>query len=167
MKIKKNITKKKHANSVLRIRDVCTLQDIGSRIPDYSNFYPKIVTKLSTIWVWDPRFWIRKKTDSGSGKKPIPDPRSRTQWSKRHRKPDLDPQHCLPWGKNKNICKKVFDLTFHKTKYPETVQKVPGNILCGLVYEEGGEEEKNTAREANPHRSQRCWKIKKIFSTGF
>jgi hypothetical protein len=32
-------------------------------------FTQKIVTKLSKIWVWDP----------GSGKKPIPDPGSRSQ----------------------------------------------------------------------------------------
>ncbi len=42
-----------------------------------SNFYPKIVTKLSKMWVWDP--W------SGFRKKPSPDPGSRIQGSKRHR----------------------------------------------------------------------------------
>ncbi len=41
-------------------------------------FTQKIVTKLSKISIWDP----------GSGKKPIPDPGSRIQGSKRHRIPD-------------------------------------------------------------------------------
>jgi hypothetical protein len=31
------------------------------------NYTPKIVTKLSKIWVWDPRSVIRKKKHSGSG----------------------------------------------------------------------------------------------------
>jgi hypothetical protein len=39
-------------------------------------FTQKIVTKLSKIWVWDPRSGIRKKTYSGSQ---IPDPGSRSQ----------------------------------------------------------------------------------------
>jgi hypothetical protein len=39
------------------------------RILDF--FTQKIVTKLSKIWVWDPRSGIRKK--------PIPDPGSRGQ----------------------------------------------------------------------------------------
>ncbi len=58
-------------------------------------FTQKIVTKLSKVWVWDPRSGIRKK--------PIPDPGSwgqkgtgsRILGSKRHRIPDPDPQHCL------------------------------------------------------------------------
>jgi hypothetical protein len=37
------------------------------------HFTPKIVTKLSKIWVWDPGSRIR---DPGSGKN-LPDPRSR------------------------------------------------------------------------------------------
>jgi hypothetical protein len=41
-------------------------------------FTQKIVTKLSKIWIWDP-----EKTYSGS----------QIQGSKRHRIPDLDPQH--------------------------------------------------------------------------
>jgi hypothetical protein len=41
---------------------------------------------LSNIWVWDPGSEIRKK--------PIPDPGSPIQGSKRHRIPDPDPQHC-------------------------------------------------------------------------
>ncbi len=36
---------------------------------NYRTFYPKVVTNLSKIWVWDP----------GSGKKFIPDPGSRGQ----------------------------------------------------------------------------------------
>jgi hypothetical protein len=48
-------------------------------------FTQKIVTKPSKILVWDPRSEIQKK--------PIPDPRSRIQGSKRHRIPDPDPQH--------------------------------------------------------------------------
>jgi hypothetical protein len=43
----------------------------------------KIVTKLSKIWVWDPRSGIRKK--------PIPDPGSRGQKGTGSRIPD--PQH--------------------------------------------------------------------------
>jgi hypothetical protein len=43
-------------------------------------FTQKIVTKPSKIWVWDPRSGIRKK--------PIPDPGSRIQGSKRHQIPD-------------------------------------------------------------------------------
>jgi hypothetical protein len=43
-------------------------------------FTQKIVTKLSKIWVWDPR----------SGKN-----LSRIQGSKRHQIPDPDPQHCF------------------------------------------------------------------------
>ncbi len=46
-------------------------------------FTQKIVTKLSKIWLWDPRSGIRKK--------PIPDPGSKG--SKRHRIPDPDPKH--------------------------------------------------------------------------
>jgi hypothetical protein len=45
----------------------------------FKLFTPKIVTKLSKIWVWDP-----EKTYSGS----------RIQVSKRHLIPDPDPQHC-------------------------------------------------------------------------
>jgi hypothetical protein len=45
-------------------------------------FTQKIVTMLSKVCVWDPRFGIRKKTYSGS----------RIQGSKRHRIPDPDPQ---------------------------------------------------------------------------
>jgi hypothetical protein len=48
-------------------------------------FMQKIVIKLSKIWFWDLRSGIRKK--------PIPDPGSRIQGSKRHRIPDPDPQH--------------------------------------------------------------------------
>jgi hypothetical protein len=50
-------------------------------------FTQKIVTKLSKIWVWDPRSGIRKKSilDPGSRGQKAPDPGSRI--------PDLDPQH--------------------------------------------------------------------------
>jgi hypothetical protein len=47
------------------------------------RFTQKLVTKLTKIWVWDPRSGIRKK--------PIPDPGSKG--SKKHRIPDPDPQH--------------------------------------------------------------------------
>ncbi len=49
-------------------------------------FTKKIVKKLFKIWSWDPGSEIRdpEKTHSGS----------RIQWSKRHRIPDPDPQHC-------------------------------------------------------------------------
>ncbi len=49
---------------------------------NYSTFYPKIVTKPSKIWVWDPNPEFRKNL-------------SRIQGSKRHRIPDPDPQHWL------------------------------------------------------------------------
>jgi hypothetical protein len=53
-------------------------------------FTPKIVTKLSKIWVWDPGSEIRDPEKTYSG--------SRIQGSKRHRIPDPDPQHCIfPW----------------------------------------------------------------------
>jgi hypothetical protein len=47
-------------------------------------FIQKVVTKLSKIWVWDPRSGIR---DPGSGKNlfPIPDPGSRGQKGTRSR----------------------------------------------------------------------------------
>ncbi len=48
-------------------------------------FTQKIVTKLSKIWGWDPKSWIRKK--------PIPDPGSRGQKGTGFRIPDPDPQH--------------------------------------------------------------------------
>jgi hypothetical protein len=48
-------------------------------------FTKKIVTKLSKIWIWDPRSGIRKK--------PIPDPGSRGQKGTGSRIPDPDPQH--------------------------------------------------------------------------
>jgi hypothetical protein len=50
-------------------------------------FTQNIFNMLSNIWVWDPGSGIR---DPGSGiwKKPIPDPGSRIQGSKRHRIPD-------------------------------------------------------------------------------
>jgi hypothetical protein len=47
-------------------------------------FTQKTVTKLSKVWVCDPRSGIRKKL--------IPDPGSRIQGSKRHRIPDPDPR---------------------------------------------------------------------------
>ncbi len=43
-------------------------------------FTQKIFNMLSNIWIWDPGSEIRKK--------PIPDPGSRIQGSKRHRIPD-------------------------------------------------------------------------------
>ncbi len=47
--------------------------------------------------------------DLGSGirKKPIPDPGSRIQGSKRHRIPDPDPQHCKKHEHNEAVVKKV------------------------------------------------------------
>jgi hypothetical protein len=56
-------------------------------------FTQKIVTKLSKIWIWNPGSEIRDPRsgiwDPGSGKNLF-----RIQGSKRHRIPDLDPQHC-------------------------------------------------------------------------
>jgi hypothetical protein len=51
-------------------------------------FTQKIFNMLSNIWVWDPGSEIRDP------EKPIPDPGSRIQGSKRYRIPDPDPQHC-------------------------------------------------------------------------
>jgi hypothetical protein len=53
----------------------------------FEVFTQKIVTKLSKIWVWDPGSEILDQEKSYSG--------SRIQGSKRHRIPDLDPQHCV------------------------------------------------------------------------
>jgi hypothetical protein len=41
-------------------------------------FTQKIVTKLSKIWVWDPRSRIRKKPFPDPGVKKAPDPGSRS-----------------------------------------------------------------------------------------
>ena len=46
-------------------------KNLGQFSKNYRPFTQKIVSKLSKIWVWDPRSGIRKK--------PIPDPRSRGQ----------------------------------------------------------------------------------------
>jgi hypothetical protein len=53
-------------------------------------FTLKIVTNFSKIWVRDPRSEIRDPVKTYSG--------SRIQWSKRHRIPDPDPQHCIYVG---------------------------------------------------------------------
>jgi hypothetical protein len=53
---------------------------------NYRTFYPKIVTKLSKIWVWNLGSAIRKK--------PIPDPGYRDQKGTGSWIPDPDPQHC-------------------------------------------------------------------------
>ncbi len=65
----------------------------------------KIVTKLSKIWVWDPRSGIRKK--------PIPDPGSGGQkgTGSRIRIPDPDPQHCflaVLWIRNDLFTIRIF-----------------------------------------------------------
>jgi hypothetical protein len=59
-------------------------------------FTQKIVSKLSKIWVWDPgsEIW-----DPGSGKNLF-----RIPGSKRHRIPDLDPQHCRVANKFSLYC---------------------------------------------------------------
>ncbi len=46
-------------------------------------FTQKIVTKLSKIWVWDPRSGIRKKSipDLGVKKAPVQDPGSATLYT--------------------------------------------------------------------------------------
>ncbi len=61
-------------------------KNLGQFSKNYRTCYPKIVTKLSKIGVWDP----------GSGKNlfRIPDPVSRGQKSTGSRIPDPDPQHC-------------------------------------------------------------------------
>jgi hypothetical protein len=77
----------------LKIILVFTFQVLKKKIwanfqRNYRTFYPKIVIKLSKIWVWSPGSEIR---DPGSGKTYS---RSGIQGSKRHRIPDPDPQHC-------------------------------------------------------------------------
>jgi hypothetical protein len=64
------ILKKKIWANFQRNMDLCT---------------PKIVIKLSKIWVWDPGSEIRDPEKTYSG--------SRIQGSKKHRIPDPDPQH--------------------------------------------------------------------------
>ncbi len=74
---------------------------VGQYSKTYRTFYPKIVTKLSKIWVWDPGSEIRDPRseirdpisetgirDPGSGKNlfRIPDPGVK-------KAPDPDPQH--------------------------------------------------------------------------
>jgi hypothetical protein len=58
-------------------------------------FTQKIVTKLSKMWVWDPRSGIRDPEKNHSG--------SRIQGSKRHWIPDPDPQHCVGGWKVENV----------------------------------------------------------------
>jgi hypothetical protein len=64
-------------------------------------FTQKIVTKLSKIWIWDPRSGIRDPEKTYSG--------SRIQGSKRHRIPDPDPQH---WIKGNVLDKAQAELWF-------------------------------------------------------
>ncbi len=40
---------------------------------NYRNFYPKFVTKLSKIWVWDPDLGLKKAPDPGSVSATLPD----------------------------------------------------------------------------------------------
>jgi hypothetical protein len=82
-------------------------KNLGQFSKNDRTFYPKIVTKLSKVWVWDPGSGIR---DPGSGKnlfripdpgvKKAPDPGSATLFSSyfgwlgllgKNRNPDLDP----------------------------------------------------------------------------
>jgi hypothetical protein len=66
-------------------------KNLGQFSKNYRTFYPKIVTKLSKIWVWDPG---SGKTYSGS--------RIRAQGPKRHLVPDPDPQH-------RNVCGRMIE----------------------------------------------------------
>ncbi len=59
-------------------------KNLGKFWRKYRTFYPKIVTRLSKICVWDPGSEIREK--------PIPDPGSRGQKGTRYRIPDSDPR---------------------------------------------------------------------------
>jgi hypothetical protein len=76
------------SHKFLKIENYFSFKVLKKKI--WANFHriiefltPKIVTKLSKIWVWDPRSGIRKKNYSGS----------QIQGSKRHQ--ILDPQHCI------------------------------------------------------------------------
>jgi hypothetical protein len=60
-------------------------KNLGQFSKNYRTFTQTIVTKLSNIWVWDPRSEIRDRKITYSG--------SRIQGSKRHRIPD--PQYCI------------------------------------------------------------------------
>ncbi len=64
-------------------------------------FIPKIVTKLSKVWVQDPGSEIRDPEKKYSG--------SRIQGSKRHLIPDPDPQHCF---KGPDSCKKMHTVSY-------------------------------------------------------
>ena len=61
---------------------------MGKFSKNYRTFYPNNCQSSSKygLGIRDPRSGIRKK--------PIPDPGSRIQGSKRHLIPDPDPQHC-------------------------------------------------------------------------
>ena len=71
-------------------------QNLGQFTKNCRTFYPKIVIKLSKIWVWDLGSEKREQEKTYSG--------SRIQGLKRNRIPD--PQHCLPhnhlYGDTKN-----------------------------------------------------------------
>ncbi len=70
---------------------MCWRKKRGQFSKNYRTFYPKIVNKLSKLWIWDLGSEIRDPEKTYSG--------SRIQGSKRHRIPDPDPQH---WIKHRN-----------------------------------------------------------------
>ncbi len=82
------------ASSVTKLKIIlvlkCWRKKFGPIFKELLNFLPKKLSLSSRkygLGIQDPRSGIRKK--------PIPDPGSRIQGSKRHRIPDPDPQHCI------------------------------------------------------------------------
>ncbi len=67
------------------ITKTCKEKNLSRFTKNYSTFYPKIVTKLLKIWVWDPGSgiqkkklfrtpdpWVKKAPDPGSGSATLP-----------------------------------------------------------------------------------------------
>ncbi len=68
----------------------CSRKNLGQISKNYGTFLPKKLSLSSQKY----EFGIQDLR-SGIPNKPIPDPGSRIQGSKRHRIPDPDPQHCI------------------------------------------------------------------------
>ncbi len=72
---------------------------LGSASNNLSILTQTLVSKLSEIW----SRLIIPDSDPGSGSCFFTHPGSRTQWSKRHRIPDPDPQHCIFYGVRRTL----------------------------------------------------------------
>jgi hypothetical protein len=72
-------------------------KNLGQFPQNYRTFYPKIVTKLSKIWIWDPGktypgYRVKKAPDPGSGSATLLFTKlffisSRMGWTRRYRVP--------------------------------------------------------------------------------